>query len=73
MDDKGIKWYQAKTSNVVALISVISIFLLIAALFVFEVPEGNKQLLTYVIGSVLTTVLGGAIYYLFQYKSSDKN
>lgn len=72
MENKNIKWYQAKTSNIVALISVISIFLLIAALFVFEVPEGNKQLLTYVIGSVLTTVLGGAIYYLFQYKSSDK-
>jgi len=71
-ENKNIKWYQAKTSNIVALISVISIFLLIAALFVFEVPEGNKQLLTYVIGSVLTTVLGGAIYYLFQYKSSDK-
>jgi len=72
MENNKIKWYQAKTSNVVALISVISIFLLIAALFVFEVPEGNKQLLTYVIGSVLTTVLGGAIYYLFQYKSPDK-
>ena len=71
-DNKNIKWYQAKTSNVVALISVISVFLLIAALFLFEVPEGNKQLLTYVIGSVLTTVLGGAIYYLFQYKSGDK-
>lgn len=71
-ENKNIKWYQAKTSNVVALISVISVFLLIAALFMFEVPEGNKQLLTYVIGSVLTTVLGGAIYYLFQYKSGNK-
>lgn len=71
-DEKTIKWYHAKTSNVVALISIIGFFLLILALFIFEVPTGNQQLMTYLVGSFSTTVLAGAIYYLFQYKKEPE-
>lgn len=70
--DTQIKWYHAKTSNVVALISIIGFFLLMIALFIWEVPVNNQQLMTYLVGSFSTTVIAGAIYYLFQYKKEDK-
>lgn len=72
-DEKTIKWYHAKTSNVVALISIIGLFVLILALFFFEVPTNNQQLMTYLVGSFSTTVIGGSIYYLFQYKKDSEN
>lgn len=71
--ESNIKWYHAKTSNIVALCSIIGFFLIIIVLFFVEVPQANQQLMTYLIGSFSTTVIGGAIYYLFQYKKSETN
>lgn len=70
--DTGIKWYKAKTSNIVAICSVMGVFLLVTALFIWEVPEKNQQLLTYVVGSVMTSLIGGVIMYLFNYNSKNK-
>lgn len=70
-NDKTIKWYHAKTSNVVALIILICFFLFGVALFTFPVPKENQQLMTYVVG-LMGTAVGGAVYYLFQYKGNDK-
>lgn len=67
---ENIKWYHAKTSNVVALIILICFFLFGIALFVWPVPQENQQLMTYIVG-LMGTAVGGAIYYLFQYKGSD--
>lgn len=71
--ERTIKWYHAKTSNVVALLAIIGFFVLIMALFIFEVPDNNKDLMTYLVGSFSTTVIGGAIYYLFQYKKEESS
>lgn len=68
--ETSIKWYHAKTSNVVALVILIGFFLFGTALFIWPVPAENQQLMTYIVG-LLSTVVGGAIYYLFQYKKTD--
>lgn len=70
--ETSIKWYHAKTSNVVALIILIGFFLFGVALFIWEVPDKNQQLMTYIVG-LLSTVVGGAIYYLFQFKKSEND
>lgn len=70
--DKTIKWYHAKTSNIVALISILGLFVLIICLFIWDVPLNNQQLMTYLVGS-FQTMIGGAIYYLFRFKKEEKN
>lgn len=70
-NETSIKWYHAKTSNVVALLILIGFFLFGTALFIWEVPQNNQQLMTYIVG-LMGTAVGGAIYYLFQYRNSDQ-
>lgn len=57
-----------KAGNVASIIIVILAYAYLFTLLLVEIPQTNRDIVNFLSGSMFTTALGGAVYFLFNYK-----
>ncbi|MAT89616.1 MAG: hypothetical protein CMC35_02895 [Flavobacteriaceae bacterium] len=71
--ETSLKWWKAKTSNIIAIIGVTGAIVFLIALLFIEVPSANKDIINFLSGSFFATILGGIVHYLFGYGKNNQS
>lgn len=67
------KILKIKTASVASILVVLLAFGYLFFISVFEIPQGNKDLVNFLAGSAFTALIGGVSLFLFNYNKDKPN
>lgn len=65
-------WEKIKTANVLGLLIFVCSTAIIVLLFLFEIPDKNRDILNFCLVSYFNIALAGAVYYFYNFRKSEK-